>query len=361
MPLALRVVMQAERLGLVGSCIADKYFVEAVVVETDVSVVYRAMHSIWKRPVAIKALKSTHTTAEARDAVLASFVREGALLAELSESCSAICQARDIGSLTTADGTWILYTVLEWLDGETLEAVVTRERAAGARRRSIEEVMELMAPIAEALAVAHARDVVHRDVKPSNIMLGTEHTKLLDFGIAKSLHSSVPDASGIIERAYTPAFAAPEQFDPSLGEAGPWTDVFSLALIMVELLCGHEALAGDSIVMLAKNACDADFRPTPRAFGAIVSDQVEAVFRHALEVDPLKRTCDASKFWAALVRATSLPNIPIPLQHPRVPLAPKPLTPPPAPVLPQPKRVPFVLSLVIAGVMLWPSIANALH
>ncbi len=352
--------MEAQAVGLVGSCIGGKYLVEAVVEETDVSVVYRAMHLMWWRPVAIKALKASETTPEAREAVLASFVREGALLAELSESCAAICQARDIGSMTAPDGTWLLYTVLEWLDGETLEAIMTRERATGTRPRSIEEVMKLIAPIAEALAVAHARDVVHRDVKPSNIMLGSEHTKLLDFGIAKS-RNIAPDKSGVIEHAYTPAFAAPEQFDPSLGQAGPWTDVFSLALVIVELLSGREALAGEDVVTLAKNACDPEFRPTPRALGVVVTDEVEAVLRNALEVDPLKRTADAGKFWAALVRATSVPNIPIPLQHPHVPDAPAPLPPPPAPALAQPKRVPFVLSLVIACVMLWPSIANALH
>jgi serine/threonine protein kinase len=320
--------MQAENQGLLGSCIAGKYLVDSVVEETGLSVIYRATHLLWHRPVAIKTIKAAHLDADARGDLLARFVREGALLAELSELSTAICQARDIGSVTTPDGTWIPYLVLEWLEGETLEAVCSRERASNAMPRSLAEVVGLLTPIAEALSLAHARGVVHCDVKPGNVILVRDaadqgaRCKLLDFGVAKLVRGLARDPAGV-GRAYTPAFGAPEQFEPALGPTGPWTDVFALALVVVELMTGRQALQGEGLAILAAQACDPDRRPTPRALGAEVSDEVEAVFQRALEVDPLKRYADAGIFWKALEQAAARPvaeheNLPIPLRRRQV-------------------------------------------
>jgi serine/threonine protein kinase len=320
--------MQAENHGLLGSCIAGKYLVANVVEETDLSVIYQADHLVWQRPVAIKTIKAAHLDAAARSDLLASFVREGALLAELSERSTAICQAHDIGAVTMPDGTWIPYMVLEWLEGETLETICTREQAAEVLPRSVAEVVSLLAPMAEALSLAHARGVVHCDVKPANVILrrdAVDHgsrCKLLDFGIARVARGVASATAGGLERAYTPGYAAPEQFEPTLGPTGPWTDVFALALVAVELLCGCQALQGDSIAILAAQARDPERRPTPRALGAHVADEVEAVFERALEVDPLKRYADAGIFWKALEHAVAAhasgpDNLPIPLRHRR--------------------------------------------
>src|SRR4051794_16349819 len=100
-------------LRLVGTTIAEKYAIESVVGEGGFSVVYRAMHLIWRRPVAIKAFKSLGSfSADDRERVLDEFVREGALLADLSERTAAIVQARDVGTLRIEGGEWIPYTVL---------------------------------------------------------------------------------------------------------------------------------------------------------------------------------------------------------------------------------------------------------
>jgi serine/threonine protein kinase len=147
--------------------------------------------------------------------------------------------------------------------------------------------------------------------------------KLLDFGIARAARGIARDAAGVVERAYTPAYAAPEQYEPTLGPTGPWTDVFALALVVVELVCGRQALRGDGVAILAAQACNPERRPTPRALGALVADEVEAVFERALEVDPLKRYADAGIFWKALEHAASAQvaepeNLPIPLCRKRV-------------------------------------------
>lgn len=299
----------SDPLDLVGRRIEGKYLVTRVIEQTNLSIVYRATHLIWKRSVAIKVFTAASTLeADERDALIASFVREGALLSELSETCPAICQARDIGSMTTPAGAWMPYLVLEWLDGESLEMLLSRERRCGAPPRTIQQVVRLLGPIADALACAHARGVVHCDVKPGNIMLlrsGQPRCKLLDFGIAKVASDKMANRSAIVERAFTPGFGAPEQFDTAYGQTGPWTDVFALALVVVEMVCGREALQGRGVVCLGQEACDRHRRPTPRALGLTTSDEVERVLGRALAVEPAQRFADARSFWSELLPATA--------------------------------------------------------
>src|SRR5580692_1782073 len=114
-------------LHLIGTHVAGKYLVSELVEQTALSVVYRATHTLWNRSVAIKVLNAAELTPEERDAVEVNFVQEGALLAELSESCSGICQAHDNGSLTTDTGRSMPYMVLEWLEGESLEKMLRRD------------------------------------------------------------------------------------------------------------------------------------------------------------------------------------------------------------------------------------------
>jgi serine/threonine protein kinase len=295
---------------LVGTTIAGKYDVDQVVAKTALSVVYRATHRVWQRSVAIKAFTAPLLSEESRQQLLASFVEEGRLLMDLSERCAAICQARDVSSLTTASGEWVPYTVLEWLDGECLEIVMRRERAEGVRPRTLAEAIGLLHPIADALAIAHERGVVHRDVKPGNIFLiqdghdGSLRTKLLDFGVAKVLRGATVAPAGLaVSQSFTPSYGAPEQFSSAYGTTGPWTDVFALALIIVELLAGHEALEGEDVGTLGLQSCDASRRPTPRTLGAVVGDDVELVLGRALAVNPEDRYFTVREFWDSLLAA----------------------------------------------------------
>jgi len=309
---------------MIGTRIDGKYLVERCVDETASSIVFRATHVLWQRPVALKVLKAADLSREARTELLAAFVREGALLAELSESCAAICQARDVGAFTTFDGDWLPYTVLEWLDGQPLEALLTQGRAEGVRLCSITEVLALLTPVADALALAHAHGITHCDVKPGNVMVlepssdGRPRCKLLDFGTADTCARKARVRTSVQLRSFTPAYGAPEQFDPSYGETGPWTDVYALALIVVELLTGREALSGSTMEGLAAQACDPLRRPTPQALGIDVGDHLERILRRALDVDIRKRQPSARVFWDALAHAggtspETAPNIPIPL------------------------------------------------
>jgi formylglycine-generating enzyme required for sulfatase activity/serine/threonine protein kinase len=300
-----------DTLQLVGRTIADKYAVESVVGEGGFATVYRAIHVIWKRPVALKVFKAFGNFSEGdRQRLLAEFVQEGALLAELSARTAAIVQARDIGMLATPGGEHVPYMVLEWLEGASLEAVMANERALGVPLRTLGETVHLLDAAAEALALAHRKGIAHRDIKPGNVFVlgdprGECTVKLLDFGIAKvvtdaqRMAGSFTKTSGAIT-SFTPAYGAPEQFSRTHGATGPWTDVFALALIAVELLTGREALQGDDFLQLAVCAASPERRPTPRTMGAAVSDEVEAVFAKAVAIKPAQRWQSAGEFWNAL-------------------------------------------------------------
>ena len=233
----------ADPFGLIGRTVGGKYRVEAVVEETGLSVVYRAVHRVWRLPVAIKAFKAQSFGDDARRQLLDSFVREGALLMELSERTAAVCQARDVASLLTERGEWVPYMVLEWLDGEPLDTLLERERAEGTPPRTVERAMQMLEPIARALAIAHDRGIVHRDVKGR----GTTPMKLYDFGIATSIRNVADPPDQPVTTAFTPSYAAPEQFSSEYGAIGPWTDVFALALVFLELVTGQEAMPGDTL------------------------------------------------------------------------------------------------------------------
>ncbi|MGO9000235.1 MAG: bifunctional serine/threonine-protein kinase/formylglycine-generating enzyme family protein [Polyangiaceae bacterium] len=308
----------SDPLQLVGTTIAEKYAVESVVGEGGFAIVYKASHLIWKRPVAIKAFKSMGSfAAKDRERLLDEFVREGALLAELSERSAAICQARDVGTITTPSGAWAPYMVLEWLEGVTLERALVDERAAGMAPRTVQQAIALLEPVGEALALAHTRGIAHRDVKPGNIfLLGQPRSesctvKLLDFGIAKVVQDAQKMAGAFSQTSgqvtsFTPAYGAPEQFSRAQGATGPWTDVFALALIFGELVSGKEPLPGDDVAQLAFASMDPSRRPTPRTLGAQVSDQVEAVIAKALAVPIQQRYQTAGELWNALRAAVGL-------------------------------------------------------
>jgi formylglycine-generating enzyme required for sulfatase activity/tRNA A-37 threonylcarbamoyl transferase component Bud32 len=308
--------LQQDPLGIIGTIIAEKYRIDALIGEGGFSVVYRAEHLIWQQPVAIKCFRIlAQAPAERRDELLDSFIQEGRLLANLSCRTAAIVQARDIGKFTTPDGLWIPYMVLEWLEGKTLEQALFEERIASARPRELHEALALLDPVACALEIAHGKNIAHRDIKPANIFIigdprgPSPFTKVLDFGIAKVMaeHAALATAmaqTGKEISAFTPSYGAPEQFSRLHGATGPWTDVFAMALIMVEVLRGGvPVLEGDDFVQLAVQSRDPHNRPTPRSFGVEVSSEVEAVFAKALAVAPADRYPSMGRFWAALYQA----------------------------------------------------------
>ena len=299
-------------LRIVGTLVADKYRIEKLVGEGGFAVVYRAIHTIWNKPVAIKFFNGLSSApVDQRDQFQQAFIQEGALLTELSSQTAAIVQARDVGTYTSPDGQWMPYMVLEWLEGYALDELLEREQRAGLAPWTLDEVHALLGQVAAALDVAHGKGVAHRDIKPPNLfVLGSSGrdpgslVKVLDFGVAKMMSDNTQlkaalAKTGMGVTSFTPQYGAPEQFSRSHGATGPWTDVFALALVAVEMLTGKVALDGEDLVQLGFAAGNPEHRPTPRALGAAIPDAVEAVFQRALSVKPQDRYARAAEFWAA--------------------------------------------------------------
>ncbi len=301
-------------IGIVGTTIAEKYRIERLVGEGGFAVVYRAQHTIWNQPVAIKFFNGLSAApVEQRDQFKDQFIQEGALLTELSSQTASIVQARDVGTYTSPDGQWMPYMVLEWLDGVALDELLERERVAKAPPWSVEQVITTLTQVANALDVAHGKGIAHRDIKPANIfVLGNPHQsptlKVLDFGVAKMMSDNTQlkaamAKTGMNITSFTPQYGAPEQFSRSYGATGPWTDVFALALVALEMMTGKAALDGDDIVQLAFSSGNPQRRPTPRNMGVQVTDAVESVFEKALAINPHDRYARAREFWSALEQA----------------------------------------------------------
>jgi serine/threonine-protein kinase len=313
---------------LVGTVVADTFEVERVVAEGGFAVVYRAQHLGFRAPVALKCLKIPGDMgAEARQRFREQFRSEAELMFRLSKAIAEIVRPLHIDAITTANGRFMPFLALEWLEGQTLDAYAREQHEAGRVVGNAREIFELLSPVADALSRAHHFPgpegevaIVHRDIKPENLFLVGEGSarqlRVLDFGIAKT-KSAAEQIAGRASRevapsSFTPLYAAPEQWAPKrFGQTGTWTDVWGLALTFVELLVGHPAFDGDATAVMGA-ALDPAIRPTPRSQGLEVSDRLEAVFARALAVDPRDRYPEVSLFWSELDAALE-PSAPEPV------------------------------------------------
>ena len=316
--------MAEDVFGIVGSVIASAYHVESVVAEGGFGVVYRAHHGGFRAPVALKLLKVPQQDPQQQAAFFELFRAEAELLFRLSASLPNVVRALHVDAFTAKDGRFVPYLVLEWLDGMTLETLIRERKRANLPPVSLRKLVRLLTPVARALERAHnfagpdgPISVVHRDLKPENIFVaqvaGEEVVKILDFGIGtvKNVASQVAgrvSQDGSAPIAFTPAYGAPEQWAPRhYGQTGPWTDVWGLALCIVEVMAARSVIEGDPAAMMGI-ALDPKRRPTPRNEGIELPDAIEAVFERALALDPRARQRDAGVFWNELVAALERPE-----------------------------------------------------
>jgi serine/threonine-protein kinase len=216
-----------------------KYRLESVLGAGGMGIVYRAIHGTLDRPAALKiVMPQLDEVDEAR--FQKRFLREARVLAELKHPNIVEVYDFDVSAWGTP------YYVMECLEGATLDSVIRgRPGALGGGA-----LAAVLADVASGLAFAHKKGVVHRDLKPENIFVavfdGRAVTKIMDFGIAKSL--ATPEATHLTRTGTmvgTPGYAAPEQI---LGEeVGTWTDQYALALIVAELLRGRPVRAGKTL------------------------------------------------------------------------------------------------------------------
>jgi hypothetical protein len=300
---------------LVGAIVEGRYRIEAVAGSGGHGIVYRAFHLGFEAPIALKILKlAEDPDVEPRRLDLASFRREGRALFELSRLHPSIVRAFETGVAALPDGRAAPYLALEWLEGFSLDRELKHRRAHALPPLAPAEAFALLDAPARALALAHARGVAHRDVKPGNLFFARNAAspalKILDFGVAKFFDDSLGLTARLAETgpasSFTPMYAAPEQWLRRLGATGPWTDVHAWALVFVELVTGRVPFPGDEAAEIMSACLDAAVRPTPRALGRELSEELEAVLARALALDPRARFRDLGELWAALGRAVGV-------------------------------------------------------
>jgi Protein kinase domain/PASTA domain len=265
---------------LSGLALDGRYELHAVIGEGTFGRVYRGRDRRLARWVAVKVIKPWW----AEDPEwTGNFEREAQLLASISDP--GIIQIYDVGA--AAEG---LYYVAELVDGESLASRLRSGRLASA------EACEIALQLALALARAHAQRVVHRDVKPANVLITRDgRVKVGDFGVARLAEGSSDGAVATI--AGTPGYMAPEQ---ASGEpTSPATDVYGVGIVLYEMLAGHPPFEGKSTVELALRHVNDPPPPLP----ADTPQTVARIVTRALAKDPAERYPDGHELAAALGRA----------------------------------------------------------
>jgi len=264
---------------LVGDVLDGQFKVEEFVGEGDLSVVYRAINEGVSAPVAVKCLNLPPTLDAAfQQSLTDSFIEGCKLHFKLARGHLAIAQTFASGTtVAPRTGAQIPYVVREWFEGESLARNLRRRRAEGEHGRSLEETLAMFEPIASALTYAHEQDASHLSLTPGNLFLATladgETTlKLLDFGVGRVVGEAASTRDGKKPlpprmKVLLPTYAAPEQLLGTLGPTGPWTDVYALALVLLEVLSDRPVNGDKDASAVVARVLNSKERPTPESHG----------------------------------------------------------------------------------------------
>src|SRR5487761_516552 len=277
-------------MTVIGTMIAGRYRLDAVIGRGGMSTVYRAFDTVLERPVAIKLM---HREIVADSDQLERFRREARSVAQLNHP--RVVSVIAAGEEPSEDGEeppmGTPYIVLEFVDGETLKGLSRRGGPL-----EISQALAYAIEIARALGAAHERRIVHRDVKPHNVLIDPEGgAKITDFGIARSLSEEGLTMAGRV--LGTTDYVSPEQ---ALGQpVTPQSDLYSLGIVLYEMLTGDVPFHGDSPVAVAMKHVREEL-PDVQARRPQISAATASVIDRALAKDLEQRFPDAAAMAADL-------------------------------------------------------------
>ncbi|MGH2677743.1 MAG: Stk1 family PASTA domain-containing Ser/Thr kinase [Actinomycetota bacterium] len=315
----------------------ERYEIESTLGEGGMARVYRGTDGVLGRPVAIKVLADRYAN---DDTFVTRFRRE-------AQAAAALNHPNVVSVFDTGDDGQAHYIVMEYVPGHTLADVLKREGPLDPDRAA-----RIAENVATALQAAHERGLVHRDVKPGNVMIDPQgRTKVMDFGIARAATDDTLTQTGAV--LGTAAYLSPEQARGDPVDAR--SDIYSLGCVLYEMLTGRPPFTGDSPVAIAYAHVN-DQPDPPSAHRPGIPPDLEAVTMKALAKDPADRYGSAGALHDALAaaRAAGVPTEPIgaaagdtavmPVPGTTAPVSPEPAGPP--------RRMSWIpLALIAAAVL----------
>lgn len=285
-----------------------RYEIRSLIGRGGMAEVHQAYDTLLSRVVAIKMLRIDL----AKDTVfLTRFRREA--LASASLNHENIVQVYDTGEQVVAapDGTevHVPYIVMELVEGHTVHQLLTDGQPV-----PINEAVEIMSGVLNALEYSHKRGLVHRDIKPGNVMLtNSGKIKVMDFGIARALEDSGQTMTSTDAVVGTAQYLSPEQ---ARGETvDTRSDLYSCGCMLFELLTGRAPFKGDSAVSVAYQHV-AEMPPLPSAIAADISPELDRMVMKSLAKRPEERYQDAASMRSDMVRAAAGAAISAPMLPP---------------------------------------------
>ena len=275
---------------LSGEVIDGRYQLTRIVASGGMATIYAALDLRLDRQVAVKVM---HPHLAQDEQFVSRFIREAKAAASLSHP--NIVAVLDQG--WNQGGTPCVFIVMELIEGATLRDYLHEQGAL-----PVERALQLITPVASALAAAHRLGIVHRDIKPENILVSKEgRIKIADFGLARGalLGSTMTAESSVILGSVS--YLSPEQVQRGVSDAR--SDVYSLGIVLFELLTGQKPYQGEDPVQIAIRHVN-DRVPAPSTLNPNISPEVDELVLKATNIDPDKRPKDAGEL-QELLRALS--------------------------------------------------------
>ena len=263
-----------------ANMLGGRYQVQDRIGTGGMATVYRGLDEVLGRTVAIKTMLPQY----ANDPSFAARFKQEAQAAAALQS-PYIVSVYDWGK--DAD---TYYIVMEYLRGTDLKSGIRKHGALDCKK-----VAQIGSQIAQALSVAHKHDIIHRDIKPQNIMVQPDgNIKVMDFGIARAKNSHLTQDNSVLGTAH---YVSPEQTQGK--ELGPTTDIYSLGIVMYEAATGQVPFQGDDAISVALKQVNEQPKP-PSQLNPNVDPQLEAIILKCMQKNPADRFQTADELYRTL-------------------------------------------------------------